>query len=121
MKKEYGINPNCSESVIRLFKVDYDAIPPDIKSNWWAMSEPTEGYSHMRPLPGTHCIYFYQMSVDPDLIKWLEEKKIPYDLEAPFQEQHPDWEQLEPSEQDEKETEKDGGGGLFYRRKPYVN
>jgi len=115
-----GMQPNCSETVIRLYSVDYDSLPPDIMSNAWSMSEPTEGYSSMRPLPGTKCIYFYQMSVNPELMEWLESQRIPYDIEAPFNEQHPDWDKLEPTE-DELKNDRNGGGGEFYRRKPYAN
>jgi hypothetical protein len=119
MKIEYGCQPNCSETVIRLFQVDYDSLPPDVKSNTWGFDEPTAGYSSMMPLPGTKCVYYYQ-TTGHELQEWLEQQKIPYDIEAPFQEQHPDWDLLEPTEE-EKQSERDGGGGSFYRRKPYDN
>ena len=119
MKIENGINPNCSETVIRINEEDALQISPELMSKWWSMSEPTEGYSHMRPIPGTRCFYFYQTCGD-ELIKWCEDNKIGYDIEAPFGEQQPEWEEIEPNEE-EKELPRDGGGGFFYRRKPYAN
>ena len=121
MKIEYGCQPNCSETVIRLKQEDYNKIPPDLMSKWWSMSEPSEGYSSMRPLKDTQCVYFYQMGGN-ELIDWLEEKKLGYDIEAPFAPERKEWEPLEPTE-DEKEiaSESDGGGGDFYRRLPYDN
>ena len=111
-----GIQPNCSETVIRLYKEDYDSIPPDVMSKIWMLSEPTEDYSTMRPVNGMECVYFYQSS-GQELIDYLERNKIIYEIEAPFGSVDPNWELIvdwEPSGLDSFENSK-----RYFRRKPY--
>ena len=116
-----GIQPNCSETVIRLKKEDYSRLSSEIMSEAWSMSEPPEGYSSMRPLPDTECIYFYQHCGDR-IQDFLEANRIAYDIEAPFQPRSENWDELEPTEEElSARSDRDGGGGQFYRRKPYDN
>jgi len=122
MQIEYGINPNCSETVFRIPKMYVNCIPEEViaKDSIEYHLYRTDGYSQMLPTEDTVCLYFYQ-SWNYSLMQWLEENKIPYDIQAPFYGgEDPNLKPIEPTEK-EKQMLRDGGNGEFYRRKPYGN
>ena len=115
---EYGIQPNCSETVYRFNRRYLVGMPEKFLKR--AMLVPVIGYSQMLPNEKEVCLYHYQ-SDNPCLMKWLEKNKIPYDtqqFEADSNDVGGIWKKLK-MRKCEKEQEADGGSGSFYRRKPY--
>jgi hypothetical protein len=117
MKIEFGINPNCSETVYRFKKIYMEKIPRTILEEGWY--EPTDDYSQMRPNRDEVCIYFYQTG-GYKLLEALEYAQIPYDTQQFMAdpEDYPQWKPLA-MRPGEKELGDYGGSGGFYRRKKY--
>ena len=119
MEIEYGINPNCSETVYRFKKEYLDKIPQSIIARGW--HEPERSYSQMMPNKDEICVYFYQSGGD-DLLEALENAKIPYDTQQFMvdSDEYPQWKNLALRPK-EKKLSQYGGNGDFYRRKKYGN
>ena len=87
MKVTTGINPNCSETAIRLSKVDYTKVKEEIKKLTAWIDKPSlvpvEDYSSLRPKEDEICLYFYQAGGGA-VMSIIESYKIPYDIESPF-------------------------------------
>ena len=86
--------PSCSESVIRLdtgylerkftdneIKEIYDYIHSDYE---YVKEEPTKGYSHLNNDERHKCFYWYQTSPSKELLTYLNDRKILWDGEFPF-------------------------------------
>ena len=114
---EYGINPNCSETVFRFKKEYLDKVPKSLLER--SEDVPTDEYSQMRPNKNEICAYFYQ-SDGYNLLKFLEENKIPYDTQQFMNSpgKFPQWELLN-MRRNERKLSTYGGSGDFYRRKKY--
>ena len=113
---EIGIQPSCSETVYRI-PAEYKHLADVVVG--LNNSDPTEGYSQMRPTKDTVCYYFYQ-SDNRKLCDMLEEFEIPYDIQSPFGNEDEHWIPIKLSEI-EKLEKSDGGSGQFYTRMPYGN
>ncbi len=117
MQVKTGINPNCSETVYRLKKVDWEKHKSDLED---ALSSgfgtgsltPVEGYSHLRPGSDEICVYYYQ-TFGGDFMSKLEELEIPYDSQQWLT--HFDWESADAKYDMLSDDENEG----IFRRKPY--
>lgn len=92
--KVYGINPNCSEAVIRLKKVDYERVKREIiaplikkieKGELNPMqllfmgSEQSFGYSDMVPTNDDEICLYYGQTSGRGILEELINRKIPHD------------------------------------------
>ena len=116
MRVKTGINPNCSETVYRLKKVDWEKHKSDledvIRNGFGGNLTPVGEYSSLRPGSDEICVYYYQ-TFGGDFISKLEELEIPYDSEQWLT--HFDWESAD-ARYDKLSGDEDEG---IFRRKPY--
>jgi len=90
MKIERGIVANCSETVYRLSKTDWDknkeVLIPVLhgefgnRRGFIGSLIPVEGYSQLRPAKDEICVYYYQ-TFGGSFMDKLEELEIPYDTQ----------------------------------------